>query len=97
MDSSISITINSVTLKIILIIYAISLAAILVVEGDMFMPIVFAAAGIGITLWVIIFADIYNNKIYNKTFWVWSMFVLSTLTIFVYPFMRSRLIRLEGE
>lgn len=97
MESQINITINSVTVKILLIIYAILLATILLVKGDMFMPMVFAAMGFGIVLWIIIFADIYNNKIYNKTFWIWSMFVFSTVAIFVYPFMRSMLIRLAEK
>ncbi|HPN22044.1 MAG TPA: hypothetical protein PK758_09105, partial [Tenuifilaceae bacterium] len=59
-------------------------------------PVVFAAGGYGLVLWIIIFVDILNNKIYNKVFWIMSMFVLSTVAILVYPFIRERLISM-GE
>lgn len=92
MDSKINITIYLTTIKILLIIYIALLASIFFVKGDMFMPVVFAAGGYGVALWIIIFADIINSRIYNKTFWIWSMFILPTMVILVYPFVKGRLI-----
>lgn len=96
MESKINITITFNTIKILIIIYLILLATIFLVSSDMLVPVVFAAGGYGLVLWIIIFVDIINSRIYNKTFWIWSIFILSTPTILVYPFIRERLIRM-GE
>lgn len=96
MNSNSNITINLTTIKILIIIYLTLLTVIFFVSRDMLVPVVFAAGGFGIVLWIIIFVDILNNKIYNKVFWIMSMFILSTLAIVVYPFIRERLISL-GE
>ncbi len=96
MNSNSNITINLTTIKILIIIYLILLSLIFIVSSDMLVPVVFASSGFGIVLWIIIFADIVNNKIYNKVFWIMSMFILSTLAIVVYPFIRKRLISM-GE
>lgn len=96
MDSKTNITITSTTIKTLIIIYLMLLATIFLVSSDMLVPVVFAAGGYGLVLWIIIFVDILNNKIYNKVFWIMSMFILSTLAIVVYPFIRERLISM-GE
>ena len=96
MDSKTNITITSTTIKIIVIIYLMLLALVFIVSSDMRVPVVFAAGSYGLVLWIIIFVDIINSRIYNKTFWIWSIFILSTPTILLYPFIRERLISM-GE
>lgn len=44
--------------------------------------------------WIIIMNDMRENKIYNKSFWVISMFILPTISPLLYMFQRDRLIRL---
>ena len=46
--------------------------------------------------WIIILSDIYKNKIYNRSFWILSMFILPTISPLVYMIQRNKLIRL-GE
>ncbi|MDK2978682.1 MAG: hypothetical protein PWP52_1396 [Bacteroidales bacterium] len=44
--------------------------------------------------WVIIFNDMVQHKIYNKPFWMLSMFTLPHLSIFFYTIQRNKLLRL---
>lgn len=46
--------------------------------------------------WIIIFSDMVKNKIYNKTFWILSMFILPTIATIFYMIQRNKLMRL-GE
>ena len=46
--------------------------------------------------WVIIISDIVKNKIYNKTFWIITMFIMPSITTIFYMIQRNKLIRL-GE
>ncbi|MCH8554804.1 MAG: hypothetical protein LAT76_06575 [Schleiferiaceae bacterium] len=44
--------------------------------------------------WVIIFSDIVKNKIYNRSFWVITMFVMPLIAMVFYMFQRNKLLRL---
>ncbi len=47
--------------------------------------------------WIIILSDMAKNKIYNKTFWILSMFILPMISGIFYMIMRNKLIRLGGK
>ncbi len=44
--------------------------------------------------WIIILNDMINNKIYNKSFWVLSLFIIPFISFIFYIIQRKRLIRL---
>ncbi len=44
--------------------------------------------------WVIILSDMVKKKIYNKTFWVISMFIIPSIATIFYMTQRDKLIRL---
>lgn len=44
--------------------------------------------------WVIIFNDMVQHKIYNKLFWMLTMFTLPHLSILFYTIQRNKLLRL---
>ncbi len=44
--------------------------------------------------WIIIFSEMVRNKIYNKTFWVMTMFIMPWIAIILYLIQRKKLIRL---
>ena len=44
--------------------------------------------------WGIFLIDILRCKIYNKTFWVLSMFIMPSIAIFFYLIQKDRLLRL---
>jgi hypothetical protein len=44
--------------------------------------------------WIIIISDMVKNKIYNKTFWIITMFIMPTIATIFYLIQRNRLIRL---
>ena len=44
--------------------------------------------------WVIILSDMIKNKIYNKTFWIITMFIMPSISTIFYVFQRNKLIRL---
>lgn len=46
--------------------------------------------------WIIILSDMLKNKIYNKTFWLLTMFILPPIATIFYLIQRNKLIRL-GE
>jgi len=43
--------------------------------------------------WIIFINDILQNKIYNKTFWIFSMFILPSISQVVYLIQRHKLLR----
>lgn len=45
--------------------------------------------------WIIVFFDIMKNKIYNKQFWVLSMFFVMPVTPIIYLIRRKKLISNE--
>ncbi|MGM0464401.1 MAG: GldL-related protein [Bacteroidota bacterium] len=45
--------------------------------------------------WIIILSDMLANRIYNRLFWIISMFIIPWITMIVYMIMRNSLIRLE--
>jgi hypothetical protein len=47
--------------------------------------------------WIIIISDMVKNKIYNKTFWIMTMFILPTIATIFYMFQRNKLLRLEQK
>ncbi|MFW5835369.1 MAG: hypothetical protein ACOCU3_00290 [bacterium] len=57
----------------------------------------FLTAGLVISLlsWIIILNDMLVNKIYNRLFWIITMFAIPWITMIVYMIQRSRLMRLE--
>jgi len=44
--------------------------------------------------WIIILSDMVKNKIYNKTFWVLTMFIMPTIGTIFYLIQRNKLLRL---
>ena len=46
--------------------------------------------------WVIILSDMVKNKIYNKQFWIMTMFIMPSIATIFYMIQRNKLIRL-GE
>lgn len=46
------------------------------------------------SIWIIVFNDILTNKIYNKTFWIMSMFILTPISPIFYLILRNKLITL---
>lgn len=46
------------------------------------------------TTWIIIFSDMVKRKIYNKTFWIMTMFLMPFLSTIFYLIQRNKLIRL---
>jgi hypothetical protein len=44
--------------------------------------------------WVIILSDMVKNKIYNKTFWILTMFIMPTISTVFYLIQRNKLLRL---
>lgn len=46
--------------------------------------------------WVIILSDMVKNKIYNKPFWIMTMFIMPSIATIFYMIQRNKLIRL-GE
>lgn len=44
--------------------------------------------------WVIILSDMAKNRIYNKTFWILTMFIMPFISIIFYLIQRNKLIRL---
>ncbi|MCF6240487.1 MAG: hypothetical protein L3J74_03975 [Bacteroidales bacterium] len=55
---------------------------------------VFLSIGLstGLYVWLIVFEDILSRTVYNKTFWLISLFILPYFTIIVYLFRRNKLI-----
>ena len=44
--------------------------------------------------WIIILSDMVKNKIYNKTFWIVTMFIMPTIATIFYLIQRNKLLRL---
>ncbi len=44
--------------------------------------------------WIIILSDMVKNKIYNKTFWIMTMFIMPFIATFFYLIQRNKLFRL---
>lgn len=43
--------------------------------------------------WIIILSDMVKNKIYNKTFWILTMFIMLPIAPIFYMIQRNKLIR----
>lgn len=43
--------------------------------------------------WIIVISDMAKNKLYNKTFWLMSMFILPTISPLIYIIRRNKLIK----
>jgi hypothetical protein len=52
------------------------------------------AYGLFIGLWFILLVDMIKHKIYNKTFWILSTFLMPYLSLIFYVLMRDKLVRL---
>lgn len=54
--------------------------------------------GIGLLLyfstWIIVFSDMVKNNIYNKTFWILSMFIMPFIAVLFYLIQRNKLLTL---
>ena len=44
--------------------------------------------------WIIVFSDVVKNNIYNKTFWIVSLFIMPFIAVLFYVIQRERLLRL---
>ncbi len=49
------------------------------------------------SVWVIVLSDMAKNKIYNKTFWIMSMFIMPGIAQVFYLIQRDKLIRLGSK
>ncbi len=47
------------------------------------------------TTWIIVVSDMVKNKVYNKTFWIFTMFVIPTIAIILYLIQRNKSLRYE--
>jgi len=47
--------------------------------------------------WIIIFNDMVKNKIYNKKFWILTMFIMPHISSIFYLFQRNKLLRLGNK
>ena len=47
--------------------------------------------------WVILLSDMVKSKIYNKTFWIISMFLMPSIASIFYLIQRNRLLRLRQK
>ncbi len=43
--------------------------------------------------WIVVISDMVKSKIYNKTFWIMSMFIFMPVAVVVYLFHRNKLFR----
>ena len=46
------------------------------------------------TTWIIILSDMTKNKIYRKSFWILTMFIMPTIAPIFYLIQRNKLLRL---
>lgn len=46
---------------------------------------------------IIVLSDILKNKVYNKTFWIMSMFILPSISPIIYMLRRNKLILHESK
>jgi len=46
------------------------------------------------SIWIIILSDMFKNKIYNRTFWIMTMFIMPTIASIFYLVQRKKLLRL---
>lgn len=44
--------------------------------------------------WILVLSDIVKNKIYNKAFWISTMFIMPTISPIFYLIQRNKLLRL---
>jgi len=44
--------------------------------------------------WIIILSDMVKNKIYNKAFWIMTMFIMPSIATIFYMIQRKKLIKL---
>ncbi len=58
------------------------------------MRFIFGSFGTGIFFvsWLIVFIDILKHKVYNRQFWIISMFALMTIAPIVYLIRRNKII-----
>lgn len=52
---------------------------------------------IAFSAWIIVLNDMLSNRIYNKKFWIISIFILPTITPLFYTIQRDKLIRIETK
>jgi hypothetical protein len=45
-----------------------------------------------LSTWLVILSEMVKNKIFNKTFWIMSMFILPTITPLFYMIQRNKLL-----
>lgn len=43
--------------------------------------------------WIVVISDMVRSKIYNKTFWITSMFIFTPVAVIVYLIQRDRLLK----
>ncbi len=43
--------------------------------------------------WIVVISNLAKSKIYNKTFWIMSMFIFMPIAVIVYLFQRDRLLK----
>ena len=45
-----------------------------------------------VTVWILILSDMLKHKLYNKSFWIMSIFILPSITPIIYLLRRDKLI-----
>lgn len=58
-------------------------------------PSYFLIAGVSLSIitWMIVLTDMISQNIFNKAFWVGTMFICSPLSMILYMFQRNKLIK----
>lgn len=58
-------------------------------------PSYFLICGISLFIltWMIVLTDMINQNIYNKKFWIGTMFICSPVSIILYMFQRKKLLK----
>ena len=56
-----------------------------------------AAVTVFLVTWIIVLVDIIRNKVYNKIFWLLSMFIIPHISSLFYIIQREKLIRLGDK
>lgn len=48
---------------------------------------------LSIATWIVVISDMARSKIYNKTFWIMSMFIFAPIAVIVYLIQRNKLLK----
>jgi len=60
---------------------------------------IFIAGGsfLFLIVWILVLSDILRNNVYNKIFWLISLFIIPMISVFFYLIKRNKMIRLGNK